>query len=131
MTSTPPEADRPQYSTGAAVPDTIDATTREWSRGLNPVTGAKGAEPAEVAPVITTLTPATGGVAGGTAVVATGTNLGGSTGVTVGGAAATAFSVVSETELHFTTPAGTAGARDVVVSNPAGNATKTGGFTYA
>lgn len=123
-------ADRPQYATGGPVPDQLDATTREWSRGVDPATGAKGPEPAERLPTVTALSPTSGPAVGGTVVTATGDDFGGSTGVTVGGAAATAVTVVSERELRFTTPAGTAGARDVVVLNPAGNRTAAGAYTY-
>jgi hypothetical protein len=51
--------------------------------------------------------------------------------VTVGGASATGVAFVDSTTLLATTPAGTAGARDVVVTNPDAQAdTLTGGFTY-
>lgn len=80
---------------------------------------------------VDTVTPATGGTAGGTAIVIVGTGLSEAQGVTVGGTAATAFVVVSDTEIHCTTPAGTAGAKNVVVLLDAGNVTKTNGFTYA
>lgn len=79
---------------------------------------------------IASVAPATGDDAGGTAVVITGTNLTGATGVTFGGAAGTSFSVVSPTRINVTTPAHAAGVVDVVVADDAGNATKTGGFTY-
>lgn len=115
-------ADRPHYSDGTAVPETIDSTTRQYSRGQNPRTGAKGAEPAEPVPTITSRSPSGNlAVAGGTVVTLTGDNMGGSTGVTVGGAAGTAFSVLSETQCRFTTPARTAGSHNIVVTNPAGN----------
>lgn len=126
-----PEADRPHYADGTVVPLTIDESTRQWSRGVNRQTGAKSAEPTEPAPTATSITPTGGPLAGGTTVTLTGDNLGGTTGVTVGGAAATSVAVASETQLSFVTPAGTAGAKDVVVQNPAGNATMTGAFTYA
>lgn len=82
-------------------------------------------------PTITTVNPATGGIAGGTVVTITGTGFTGATGVTFGGTAGTAFSVVNSTTITVTTPAKTAGAVDVVVQSPNGNATKTGGFTYS
>lgn len=114
--------DRPHYAGGTPVPDSIDSTTREYSRGVDPTTGAKGAEPAEPVPTITSRAPAGNlAIAGGTVVTLTGDNMGGSTGVTVGGTAATAFSVLSETQCQFTTPAKAAGAHDIVVLNPAGN----------
>ena len=51
--------------------------------------------------------------------------------VTVGGVAATSIVVASSTSITATTPAGTAGAQDVVVTNPdTGTVTSTGGFTY-
>ncbi len=129
---TSPAADRPQYADGTPVrTDVVDSSTAEFSRGLNPKTGAKGPEPAEPRPTLTGLNPAGGPAAGGTAVVAAGDNFGGSTGVTVGGAAATAFRVVSERELRFTTPAGVAGAAAVVVLNPAGNSVGGPTFAYA
>lgn len=129
---TTPAADRPQYADGTPVPPILDSSTTEFSRGLNQKTGAKGAEPAEPAPTITSITPTTGPIAGGTVVEATGDNMGGSTGVTVGGTAATGFSVLSETKCRFTTPGmGTAGAKRVVVLNPAGNSTSAVDFTAA
>jgi hypothetical protein len=80
---------------------------------------------------ITSFTPTTGAAAGGQSVTITGSGFTGATGVTVGGAAATNFSVVSPTSITFTTPAGTAGARDLVVQSPSGNATSVGGYTYS
>jgi hypothetical protein len=77
------------------------------------------------------ISPATGAAAGGTAITLTGTNYTPGATVTVGGAAATNVTVVSEKKITCTTPAGTAGARDVVVTTDAGTVTKTGGFTYA
>lgn len=85
----------------------------------------------DITPTITSITPNTGGTAGGTEVVIAGLNLTGSTSVTFGGTAGTAFSVVSDTSIAVTTPAKTAGAKDVVVVNANGNATSTGGFTYS
>lgn len=83
------------------------------------------------APNITSISPATGSTAGGTAVTITGTDFTGATGVTIGGAAATSVVVVSDTSITCVTPARTAGAKDVVVTTPAGSDTLTGGFTYS
>jgi hypothetical protein len=83
------------------------------------------------APTIATVTPSTGPAAGGTVVTIVGTNFDSATGVTFGGQAGTAFAIESDTELTVTTPAGTTGAKDVVVTTAGGTATKTGGFTYA
>jgi uncharacterized protein (TIGR03437 family) len=62
-------------------------------------------------------------------VTITATNLARASSVTCGGTPAP-FSVVSATTLSAVTPPGTAGAVDVVVTNPAGSATATGAFTY-
>src|SRR5215475_6475781 len=56
-------------------------------------------------PTLTSVTPNTGLAAGGTSVTLAGTYLTSSTGVTFGGTAATAFSVVSSTQITCTTPA--------------------------
>ena len=50
--------------------------------------------------------------------------------VNIGGKVATGVTVVSSTSITATTPSGTAGAQNVVVTTPGGSATKTGGFTY-
>lgn len=83
------------------------------------------------AAAISSVTPSTGGVAGGTQIVIRGTGFPTSATVTVGGANATAVVVVNDNQIKCTTPAGTAGAKDVVVNAAGGNATKTGGFTYS
>jgi alpha-tubulin suppressor-like RCC1 family protein len=79
-------------------------------------------------PAIATVTPSTGRLAGGTAITIAGTNLSGAT-VTIDGKAATSV-VASASSINATTPAGTAGAKNVVVTTRGGSATKTGGFTY-
>lgn len=80
---------------------------------------------------ITSISPATGAAAGGTAVTITGTDFAGAEGVTFGGTAATNFKVVSNTRITCTTPAKTAGAYDVVVKDDAGDVTEEDGFTYS
>jgi hypothetical protein len=81
-------------------------------------------------PTVTGIDPVTGPAAGATTVTITGTGFTDATGVTFGGSAGTDFVVVSETSITVTTPAGTAGAVDVVVLHPGGNVTLTNGFTY-
>lgn len=83
-----------------------------------------------VAGDITSIVPATGPAAGGTPVVITGTNFSGAEGVTFGGTAATSFKVVSNTKITCVTPAKTAAAYNVVVTDDAGNITETNGYTY-
>ncbi len=79
---------------------------------------------------LASVSPVSGTTLGGTAVTITGTNLTGATGVTFGGAAATAVTVVDATTVTATTPAHAAGAVDVVVTTPAGSPTLAGGYTY-
>ena len=74
----------------------------------------------------------TGPAAGGTTVTVTGVGFTGETGVTIGGAAATAVTILNDTTLSAVTPAGTAGAPvDVIVTTPGGsNAAGNALFTY-
>jgi hypothetical protein len=81
------------------------------------------------APTITSVSPASGPVAGNTALTINGTNFLGASAVTVGGQPVTGL-VITATRITGRTPAGTAGAQDVVVTTPGGTATRAGGFTY-
>lgn len=81
-------------------------------------------------PTIATVAPATGPAAGGTTITITGTNFSPDATVTVGGTAATAVQPLSATQVRCTTPPGTAGAKNVVVTSSGGTATSTGGYTY-
>lgn len=84
------------------------------------------------APTITGVAPSTGSPSGGTAITITGTDFVTGATVTVGGAACTSVVVVSATSITCTTPAGTEGSADVVVTNAdTGTDTEVGGFTYA
>jgi hypothetical protein len=80
-------------------------------------------------PVIGTIDPTRGPVTGGTIVTITGANLGTATSVTFDGIPGTGLTVVSDTELMVTTPAGSVGDAAVVVNSPAG-ASDPGVFTY-
>jgi hypothetical protein len=81
------------------------------------------------APTVSIVSPTTGPTAGGTLVSLAGTGLSTTTQVTFDGTPAN-FSVISDTLVSANTPPGTAGAVDVVVTNPAGSATAVGGFSY-
>jgi hypothetical protein len=85
-------------------------------------------------PTLATIVPATGPLAGGTTVTFTGTgfqvNNPGTITITVGATPATSIVVVSDTTITAVTPAGTAGAADIIVSNTNGSVTLTNGFTY-
>lgn len=90
------------------------------------------ATPAQAAvPTVTSLSSTYGAKAGGTTTVITGTNFTGTSGVTIGGAAATINSV-TDTSISITVPASaTTGAKSVVVTNPDGSATFVNGYSYA
>jgi hypothetical protein len=98
--------------------------TYETIRGVPPTYAAPAAA------VVSTVAPATGPAAGSTGVTITGTGLLDATGVTFGGTPATGVIVTSATTITCLTPPHAVGAVDVVVVDPSGNGTKTGGFTY-
>jgi subtilisin family serine protease len=82
-------------------------------------------------PVLTGLSPATGGTAGGTTVTLTGGNLIGTWGVSIGGRPATSIAVASATMLRCVTPArATPGPVDVTVTNATGTSNPLT-YTYA
>jgi IPT/TIG domain len=81
------------------------------------------------APTVTSIAPSSGTTAGGVTVTIRGSGfLPGAT-VTIG-SAATALSVVSETEITATTPAHAAGATEVVVTDAHGTSTGGPSYTY-
>jgi len=81
-------------------------------------------------PTVTSVTPNTGPVTGGTMVTLAGLGFGGTPTVTFGGTPATAVTVVNGTTLTAVTPAHAAGPVDVVVTMPTGSFTLPAGFTY-
>lgn len=117
---------------GVAVPANRDAawdlTDIYASQRIGAKVLAGGTAPA---PTVSTVSPATGGAAGGTSVTITGTNFWNITGVTFGGTAATNVRRTSTTTLTCTAPAHAAGAVNVVVTNSGGSGTKTNGYTYS
>lgn len=82
------------------------------------------------APTVSGISPTSGPAAGGTSVTITGTGFVSGATVTIGGAAATGVVVNSATSITATTPAGTAGAKNVAVTTVGGTGTGTGLFTY-
>ncbi|MBI4553395.1 MAG: fibronectin type III domain-containing protein [Candidatus Latescibacteria bacterium] len=89
------------------------------------------APPPPPAPLITAIIPNSGPTTGGTPVMITGQNFKAGATVTIGGAAATTVTVVSADTITALTPPGTAGERDVVVTNPdSQSAQLKKGFTY-
>jgi hypothetical protein len=87
--------------------------------------------PTAPAPSITSITPVSGPIAGGTTITINGSGFVSGTTASVGGTAATGITLVSETQLTAVTPSGVAGPVDVVVSGPTAlMATAVNGFTY-
>ncbi|MBA4371352.1 MAG: hypothetical protein C0402_00650 [Thermodesulfovibrio sp.] len=84
-------------------------------------------------PTVTSISPTSGPVVGGTAVTITGTSFTGATAVMFGGAAATGVTVVNSTTITATSPAGSAGTVDVTVTTPSGTSVTSSAdqFTYA
>jgi hypothetical protein len=82
-------------------------------------------------PVVSSVAPSCGRTNGGTAITITGNNFVSGATVTIGGNAATGVGFVSGTTLTANTLAGTAGAKNVVVTNPSAQlGTLTNGFSY-
>jgi len=82
-------------------------------------------------PIVTSINPTSGPKAGSTAVTITGENFTGTTGVVIGGAAATSVSVVNDTSITCTTAAASkAGTYNVQVTNADGIGVLVNAFTY-
>jgi hypothetical protein len=83
------------------------------------------------APTVTSITPASGPIAGGTNVTISGTNFVTGATVTIGGTAATGVAVTNATTITATVAAHAVGAANVTVNNPdTQSGTLTNGFTY-
>lgn len=82
-------------------------------------------------PTVTSVTPNSGPPNGGNTVTITGTGFTGATSVTFGGAAAPSFSVVNDTTITATVPAGQSGAASVVVTTPNGSNSPNTLYSYA
>ena len=85
---------------------------------------------ARPAPQVSAISPATGGVAGGTRVTIRGTHLTGALAVTFGRTTVTSLTVVSATELEVRAPAHAAGIVDVAVLTPCGASAAAGYATF-
>jgi LPXTG-motif cell wall-anchored protein len=77
-----------------------------------------------------TVSPVAGPAAGGTTITISGEGLATTSGVTVGGAAATDVTVQDDTTVTAVVPAGAVGEADVVVTTMGGSTTLTDAFTY-
>ena len=117
----------------------ITATTPAGSAGAVTVTVTVSGQSGSLAngftytlpPTVSSVSPNSGTTAGGTAVTITGTHFATGAAVTFGGSAATNVVVVSGTQITATTPAGSAGAVTVTVTNPgAQSGSLASAFTY-
>jgi hypothetical protein len=116
------KATTPAHAPGAV--NVVVTTPAGTGTGTNLFTYVQGP------PTVTGISPASGPIAGGTAVTIAGTNFTGATSITIGGNAPTAVTVVSATSITATTTAHAAGAVNVVVTTPAGTGTGTNLFTF-
>jgi hypothetical protein len=83
------------------------------------------------APTVLAVAPNHGPQGGGTAVLVFGSGFVSGAAVTVGGVACTGVAYINATTLQCVTPAGTAGAKEVKVTNPNGQfGALAAGFTY-
>jgi hypothetical protein len=83
------------------------------------------------APTVTSVSPTSGTTAGGTTITINGTNFVSGATVRVGGTSATGVTFLSATQVRANTPAGTAGAKSVQVTNPdTQSATLASAFTH-
>lgn len=85
---------------------------------------------APAAPTVSSLSPATGFMTGGSTITLTGSGFTGATAVSFGGTAATNVVVVNDTTLTVTSPVHSAGTVDISVTTPAGSTTAAGAFSY-
>jgi hypothetical protein len=87
---------------------------------------------APAAPAVTSISPSSGPLAGGTTVTVTGSGFTGATAVSFGSTAASSFTVNSDTSITATAPAATSvGPVDVTVTTPAGTSAASAGDRYS
>jgi uncharacterized protein YhjY with autotransporter beta-barrel domain len=122
--------DTPTQITATAPAGAGVVDIRVTTVGGTSATGASDGFTYVAEPIVTSVSPGSGPATGGTSITITGSNFTGATAVSIGGAAASSYSVDSATRITATTPAGSAGAADVVVTTASGSGTGTGLFTY-
>ena len=105
---------------------TLAVNREDPGESFDPDQGGVDTEP----PTVTGFEPDEGPAAGGDVVTITGDDLTGVTGVTFDAVAATDVTVVDDNTVEVTTPAGTAGPADVVVTDANGADTVVGAYTY-
>ena len=129
VTNTSLQVTAPAHAAGAV---NVQVTTPS---GQSPVAaGGTYTYTTTTVPVIASVTPASGPLAGGTVVTITGSGFSGTTLVTFGGVAGTNPTNVTDTSLQVTTPArATAGQVDVIITAAGGTSvtSSVAKFTYA
>jgi hypothetical protein len=115
-----------QLTVGAAIANATTAIgfwlgSSSGSQKKDEVIGAAlRASTGSAAPVVTAISPKSGGVAGGVTVTVTGSGFTSAISVQFGGNDASSMTLVSDTQITATSPPGAAGAVDVTVLTPAG-----------
>ena len=130
---TPSPAEAKHITAGSN--DVPNVTAADETNDLNSANDAETATSTAIGgilpPNVTFVAPNSGPTAGGTLVTITGTDFFDGATVTIGRTAATGVTFGSATTITATTPAHTAGAVDLVVTNPDGQSgTLVSGFTY-
>ena len=114
--------------TTAAMAGTVDITVTT-SGGTSAVSAAD--QYTYIAgPTITGISPTSGSASGGTSVTITGTSLTGTTGVKFGGNNATSITVVNDTTIVATSPAGSTGTVDITVASAGGTSATSAADQY-
>jgi YVTN family beta-propeller protein len=123
-----------QTQIGATVPPGTagQIDVRVTTPGGTSATGAGDRYTYVAQPVVSGITPAAGPTAGGTTVTIGGVHLTGTSAIAFGGTAATSFTVVSDTQITVTAPAGAAGTVDVKATTSGGTSATSAadGYTY-
>jgi len=122
----------PSSQTSGWVPIKVQRSGGLWPAdgiGIQETTMPQGFEYTQVpVPTITGVTPNNGPTTGGTSIIITGTNFVGVSSVTVGGTSVPHTVNPAGTQITATTPLGTAGAQQIVVTTQTGSASVS--FTY-
>src|SRR5439155_465192 len=121
-----------QYTYSAAGTNTVKLIVGGLGgSGTNQISNYILVTSASAPPVVLSVTPSCGTTSGGTTITISGSNFVSGATIAIGGNAATNVGFGSSTTLTANTPAGTAGAKNVAVTNPsAQSGTLTNGFTY-
>lgn len=118
----------PVTNPAASTTNTMEAAT---SSNTAPVLSGDYTTTAATAPSVTSLTPTSGPIAGGTLVTLTGSGFTGVTQVSFGSTVAPDFTVVSDTEIQVSSPTvNSSGSVPVTVTNSAGTSSASVLFTY-